>query len=85
MIKTLYAIALASVRKNRAGNPINTVLYEYRKGNLNGKKNKVALGAVMHKIVNYIFAVLRDQKPYEIRDPRIHTQMYLNNSSKKAS
>lgn len=83
--RALYAIALASVRKNRAGNPINTVLYEYRKGNLNGKKNKVALGAIMHKIVNYIFAVLRDQKPYEIRDPRIHTQMYLNNSSKKAS
>lgn len=83
--RALYAVALASVRKNRAGNPINSVLYQYRKENLNGKKNKVALGAIMHKIINYIFAVLRDQKPYEVRDPRIHTQMYLNNSTKKAS
>jgi transposase len=83
--RALYAIALASVRKNRAGNPINSVLYKYRKENLNGKKNKVALGAIMHKIVNYIFAVLRDKKLYEVRDPRIHSQMYLNNSSRKAS
>ena len=83
--RALYAVALASIRKNRAGNPINDVLYCYRKKNLNGKKNKVALGAIMHKIINYIFAVLRDQKPYEARDPKVHTQMYLNNRSRKAS
>lgn len=83
--RALYAIALASVRKNRVGNPINSILYQYRKENLNGKKNKVALGAIMHKIINYIFAVLRDQKPYEVRDPKIHTQMYLNNTLRKVS
>lgn len=83
--RALYAIALASVRKNRAGKPINDILYNYRKENLSGKKNKVALGAIMHKIIIYIFAVLRDRKPYEVRDPRIHTQMYLNNSTRKAS
>ena len=83
--RALYAVALASIRKNRSKKPINSVLYQYRKENLSGKKSKVALGAIMHKIINYIFAVLRDQKPYEVRDPKLHAQIYLNNSFKKAS
>lgn len=83
--RALYAVALASVRKNRAGNPINSVLYQYRKENLNGKKNKVALGAIMHKIVNYIFAVIRDKQPYEERKPQIHVQMFLNHVDKKSA
>ena len=83
--RALYAIALASVRKNRAGNPVNNVLYQYRKENLNGKKNKVALGAIMHKIVNYIFAVLRDNHEYVERNPQIHIQMFLNNGHKKTA
>ena len=36
----------------------------------------------MHKIINYIFSVLRNQTPFELRDPRIHKQMYLENKSK---
>jgi transposase len=83
--RALYAAALAAVRKTKTGNPINSVLYKYRKENLIGKKNKVAIGAIMHKLVKYIFAVLRDQKPYEIRDPRLHNQMYVTNSSRLAS
>lgn len=83
--RALYAVALASVRNSRSGNPINNVLCQYRKENLNGKKNKVALGAIMHKIIKYIFAVLRDQKPYELRDPQIHIQMYLNNNNRTVS
>ena len=83
--RALYAVALASVRKNRAGNPVNNVLYQYRKENLNGKKNKVALGAIMHKIVNYIFAVLRDKHEYVERNPQIHVQMFLKNANKKSA
>lgn len=79
--RALYAIALASIRKNRSGVPINEVLLSYYKINLNGKKAKVALGAIMHKILNYIFSVLRNQTPFEVRDPRIHKQMYLENKS----
>ena len=30
--------------------------------------------AVMHKISNIIFAVLRDQKPFELRFPQDHAQ-----------
>lgn len=83
--RALYAAALAAVRKTKAGNPINSVLYKYYNENLKGKKKKVALGAIMHKFVKYIFAVLREQKPYEIRDPRIHNQMYLTSPLSKVS
>lgn len=83
--RALYAVALASIRKCKNGKLINSVLYDYYHENLKGKKKKVALGAVMHKLVNYIFAVLREQKPYEIRDPRLHDQMYLKNASGKVA
>jgi transposase len=83
--RALYAVALASIRKSKNGKLINSVLYGYYHDNLKGKKKKVALGAVMHKLVNYIFAVLREQKPYEIRDPRLHEQMYLKNASGKVA
>lgn len=79
--RALYAIALASIRRNRNGEAINSVLLDYYEINLNGKKPKVALGAIMHKIINYIFAVLRNQTPFELRDPRIHKQMFLENKA----
>ena len=79
--RALYAVALASIRKNRNGAAINSVLLDYYQNNLNGKKPKVALGAIMHKIINYIFAVLRNQTPFEIRDPKIHKQMFLENKT----
>ena len=79
--RALYAIALASVRKTRNGVPINKILLDYYETNLNGKKAKVALVAIMHKILNYIFAVLRNQEPFEIRDSKIHKQMFLENKA----
>ncbi len=36
------------------------------------KKKKVALVAVMHKLLNYIFAVLRDEKSFALRSPEDH-------------
>lgn len=83
--RALYTVAISSIRKSSSGKPINSTLYEYRNENLKGKKNKVAIGAIMHKIVKYIFAILRDQTPYEIRDPKLHNKMYLNNNSRKVS
>ncbi|MBE6087297.1 MAG: IS110 family transposase [Clostridium beijerinckii] len=79
--RALYAIALASIRSSRNGIPINSILLDYYQTNLKGKKAKVALVAIMHKIINYIFAVLRDQTPSEQRDPKIHKQMFLENKS----
>lgn len=77
--RALYAVALASIRSKRNGQANNKVLLDYYQNNLKGKKKKVALVAIMHKLVNYMFAVLRDQKPYEQRIPKIHQQMYLRN------
>jgi transposase len=79
--RALYSVALASIRNNRNGNPINKVLLDYYQVNLKGKKPKVSLVAIMHKIINYIFAVLRNQTPFEQRDPKIHKQMFLENNS----
>ncbi|MEW8963535.1 IS110 family transposase [Paraclostridium dentum] len=79
--RVLYAVALASIRKNRNGVPINKVLLDYYQTNLDGKKAKVALVALMHKILNYIFAVLRNQEPFKLRDPKIHKQMFLENKA----
>ncbi len=79
--RALYAVALASIRTDRNGVPINKVLLDYYQINLKGKKSKVALVAIMHKILNYIFAILRNQEPFELRDPKIHKQMFLENKS----
>jgi len=77
--RALYTVALASIRNSRNGSPINSVLQEYYKTNLNGKPSKVALIAVAHKIVLYIFSVLKNQKPFELRDPMLHKKIYLEN------
>ncbi|SFU49953.1 hypothetical protein SAMN04487886_104128, partial [Clostridium sp. DSM 8431] len=69
----------------RNGTPINGVLLEYYKVNLQGKKAKVALVAIMHKLINYIFAVLRNQTPFELRNPKIHKQMFLENTSQNSA
>jgi len=61
--RALYAVALASIRRNRSGNLTNAVLLDYYQNNLKGKKPKIALVAIMRKIINYIFAVLRNQTP----------------------
>lgn len=83
--RALYAVALASIRTTKNGNAINEVLLEYYKNNLSDKKKKVALVAVMHKLLNYIFATLRNQKEYELRLPKVHQKMYLENTSKAAA
>jgi len=82
--RALYAVALASVRSNRNGNAINPVLQNYYHQNLKGKSKKVGLVAIMNKLLKYIFSVLKNKKPYEIRDPRVHERMYLNNTYKVA-
>lgn len=79
--RALYSVALASIRNNRNGIPINKVLLNYYQINMKDKTPKTALLAIMHKIINYIFAILRNQTPFEQRDPQIHKQMFLENNS----
>jgi transposase len=81
--RVLYAIALASVRVKRNGVAINLVLHEYYQKKKESKPKKVALGAIMHKVSNIIFAVLRDSKTYELKTPEEQRKQYLN--TKKAA
>ena len=46
------------------------------------KPKKVAICAIMHKIINHFFAILRDQKPYELRLPETHNKIYNQNKLK---
>lgn len=79
--RALYAVALASIRMKRNGEATNPVLLTYYQENLKGKKAKVALVAVMHKLIKYLFAVLRNQQEYQIRDPKLHQRMFLENNN----
>lgn len=74
--RALFAAALASVRRNRNGVPLNHVLREYYENKCKSKAKKVALGAVMHKLTNIVFAVLRDEKNFEIRTPEQHCKEF---------
>lgn len=76
--RALYALVLSCVRKSKSGKAINQVLYDYYHTQLcNKKKKKVKLVAVMNKLLRYIFSVLKNQQPYEVRNPKIHKKMYL--------
>lgn len=78
--RVLFTIALANIRTKRNQQACNPVIMEYYKEKCQSKPKKVALGAVMRKIVCIIFAILRDKKPYEMRLPEEHAKM-LNNKS----
>jgi hypothetical protein len=51
-------------------------LANYYNEKVKSKPKKVAVIAIMHKLVNYIFAVLRDKKPFEIMSPEKHNNLY---------
>ncbi len=61
-----------AVCKHGSASAPNPVLAKYYEKKCNSKPAKVALSASMHKLVFIIFAVLRDQKPFELRTPEQH-------------
>ncbi|XUW95523.1 IS110 family transposase [Wukongibacter sp. M2B1] len=74
--RVLFVVAVAAIRRNNKGEAINPVLREYYEKKLISKSKKSALGAIMRKMTNIIFAVLRDNKEYEIRTPKEHIKKY---------
>ena len=74
--RVIFAVALANIRTKRNGETLNPFLHEYYHKKTVSKPKKVALGAVMHKICNIIFAVLRDERPFELRSPDVHRGNY---------
>lgn len=80
--RALYALALASIRKTKNKVPIKSVLHKLYHETLAKKKKKVRLVAVMNKLLRYIFSVLKNQKPYEVRNPNLHKRMFIENNSR---
>lgn len=74
--RVIHTIALINIGKSRSGVAHNPVLMQYYQFKCQSKPKMVALGAVMHKICNIVFAVLRDEKPFEIISPEAHITEY---------
>jgi transposase len=69
----------AAICKRSCGQPLNPVLSLYYAKKLDYKKPKVARCAIMRKMVDIIFAVLRDQQPFELRTPEEHIELMHQN------
>ncbi len=64
--------------------PVNPVIHRYYTNKCQSRKKNVAVGAVMHKICNIIFAMLRDNKPFEMISPQEHCNRYEAEQPPKA-
>lgn len=73
--RVINMVAVKSAFKQKNGTYANPVLAEFYEHKCEQKEKKTALCAVMRKLVHIIFAVLRDQKPFELRTPQQHEQM----------
>ncbi|NRT87123.1 IS110 family transposase [Clostridium beijerinckii] len=76
--KILYNLAIASIKTLRNGASANPVLLTYYNKLIKSKPKKIAICAVMHKLINHFFAILRDKKAFELRLPETHKQIYID-------
>ena len=70
--RVLFHIASANIRKLRNGTYANPPVKDFYERKCQSKPKMVALVAVMHKMIYIIFAVMRDRRPFELRDPKAH-------------
>lgn len=75
--RVIHIMSLVSISVTRNGSANNPVLREYYLKKCQSKPKMVALGAVMHKVCNIVFAILRDEKEFEIITPEEHQKNYL--------
>ena len=78
--RVIHTLTLQSISISRNGEAKNPVLREYYLKKCDSKPKLVAMGAVSHKVCNMIFAILRDNKSFEIITPQEHIKQY--NASK---
>ena len=79
--RCFYMLALQAVSLRKNGEPKNPVLRAYYLEKCKSKAKMTALGAVMHKLCNIVFAVLRDERPFVLISPQEHRQNYLAQAS----
>ena len=75
--RVLHTMALISISRNKDGSAKNPVLRDYYLKKCQSKPKMVALGAIMHKVCNIVFAILRDEKEFTIITPEEHQKNYL--------
>jgi transposase len=71
----LHMATHAAIHPCRSKKIANPVLSDFYMKKRESKAPKSAFCAAMHKMVNIIFAVLRDQKPFELRKPEEHVRI----------
>lgn len=74
--RVLHMMAVNSIGVTRGGEVKNPVLRSYYDKKCISKPKMVALSAVIHKLCNIIFAILRDNKAFEIISPEQHIISY---------
>ena len=74
--RVIHTLTLQSISTSRTGEAKNPVLREYYLVKCESKPKLVAMGAVSHKVCNIIFAILRDNKPFELITPKEHIKQY---------
>lgn len=82
--RSLYVLALQSVSLRINGEPKNPIIRAFYQEKCKSKAKMTALGAVMHKLCNIVFAVLRDEMPFVLISPQEHRQRFQSASIKAA-
>ncbi len=77
--RILHMVAINNLKVDKGTKePVNPVIHDFYKDKCSSKKKPVAVGAVMHKICKIIYAMLRDNKPYEMVTPEEHCRQYAS-------
>ena len=74
--RVIHVLTLQSISTSRTGEAKNPVLRDYYLKKCESKPKLFAMGAVSHKVCNIIFAIVRDNKPFEIITPQEHIKQY---------
>lgn len=74
--RVIHTLTLQSISTSRTRTAKTPVLHEYYLKKCEAKPKLVAIDAVSHKVCNMIFAILRDNKPFEIIPPKNHIEQY---------
>ena len=74
--RAIHTIAVIFIGKTRNGIAHNHVMHDYYQAKCKSKPKMVSLGAVMHKVCNVIFAILRDNQEFSIITPEEHNTNY---------
>ena len=74
--RVLHMMAVNNIGISRSGKIKNPILRSYYDNKCLSKPKMIALSAVVHKLCNIIFAILRDNKPFEAITPEQHNFVY---------